>query len=55
MEECNYCYDCGSELKPTGCNYSTGESFFICPGCNNDYKVTIKNDYTALIEVEKQK
>lgn len=54
MEKYNYCFDCGSELKSTGYDSLTAESYFTCPGCNLDYKVTVTDDYTVVIEMETQ-
>lgn len=54
MEKYNYCFDCGSELKSTGYDPLTEESYFTCPGCNLDYKVIITDDYTVVIEMETQ-
>lgn len=47
-----YCIGCGSELKLTGNNQLTSETYYICPGCNMEYTVTITDDYTIVAEID---
>lgn len=53
MENYNYCFECNSELKSTGYNHLTEKSYFTCLNCNLDYTVTMTNDYTTVIEIDK--